>query len=189
MDIQSLIERVGGTVVTMGSTAYHFKPREANGPHLAVVNARKHIARFLAIPEGYCIPESDEEEEITDAPVALTEPAQDVDATTATTEPVIDPVEALQSILHLRKADTRADAEAAFEHVFGRAANGRAKTETIVSKIIEHAVAEGLIEAEVDTGAEEPTEAAEDTGEVETVEPAQASEETSDQPESTTDEE
>ena len=50
--IESLIRRAKGTRVTMGNTNYHFRP-DAADRHVAEVENDAHIARFLAITEGY----------------------------------------------------------------------------------------------------------------------------------------
>lgn len=53
MLIESKIKRAKGTVVTLGTETYLFKPAEPNGPHIAEVKDPEHIDRLLAIPEGY----------------------------------------------------------------------------------------------------------------------------------------
>lgn len=62
MLIQSIIERDGGTHVTIDQTAYHFTA-DQTGAHVADVEDRAHIARFLLISEGYCIPGTTPREE------------------------------------------------------------------------------------------------------------------------------
>lgn len=62
MLIQSIIERDGGTHVTIDKTAYHFTA-DQTGAHVADVEDRAHIARFLSISEGYCIPGTTPREE------------------------------------------------------------------------------------------------------------------------------
>lgn len=54
MKIESKIKRSGGSVIEMFGTKYHFMPN-AEGAHVAEVEDEDHIARFLAIPEGYKI--------------------------------------------------------------------------------------------------------------------------------------
>ena len=54
MKIQCTIEREGGTHITLGTTHYHFTPGP-DGAHVAELDDPEHIARLLAIPEGYRI--------------------------------------------------------------------------------------------------------------------------------------
>ena len=53
MIIRSKIERAKGSVITIGDTTYHFKPRAADGHHVAEVTNKEHLGRFLSITEGY----------------------------------------------------------------------------------------------------------------------------------------
>lgn len=55
MKIECLRRRPNGTVVTIGTETYHFKPEEEgkDGPHVAPVTIKAHLARFLDIKEGY----------------------------------------------------------------------------------------------------------------------------------------
>jgi hypothetical protein len=53
MKIESIIRRRGGTVITFGKDAYHFKPEAKDGPHFADVSKEAHAERLLAIPEGF----------------------------------------------------------------------------------------------------------------------------------------
>ena len=55
MKIECLRRRPNGTVVTIGTETYHFKPEEEgkDGPHVADVTIKAHLARFLDIKEGY----------------------------------------------------------------------------------------------------------------------------------------
>lgn len=57
MKLVCIIQRAGGTKVPMADTTYHFKPEsDAPGaPHVAEVEDDEHLAKFLAIPEGYRI--------------------------------------------------------------------------------------------------------------------------------------
>jgi len=57
MLIELKIKRQGGTKVDIDGQNYHFKPANDNpdAPHVAQVTNEEHIARFLAITEGYRI--------------------------------------------------------------------------------------------------------------------------------------
>lgn len=54
MNIESLLKREGGSKIDLDDKVYHFKPNAA-GAHVADVQDKAHVARFLAIPEGYAI--------------------------------------------------------------------------------------------------------------------------------------
>lgn len=60
MKIESIIRRKKGTTVTMQGESYHFTP-DSEGRHVADVNKKAHLAKFLAIPEGYRLVLDDEE--------------------------------------------------------------------------------------------------------------------------------
>lgn len=52
--IESIIQRQGGTHVTLGTTNYHFLPDAAcDNAHVADVSDLAHVSRFLSIVEGY----------------------------------------------------------------------------------------------------------------------------------------
>lgn len=55
MKIECLRKRPKGSVVTIGTETYHFKPEVdgTDGPHVADVTIKAHINRFLEIKEGY----------------------------------------------------------------------------------------------------------------------------------------
>lgn len=57
MRIECKIIRPGGSFVDIGGINYHFKPvsEAQQAAHVADVEDDEHIARFLAIPEGYRI--------------------------------------------------------------------------------------------------------------------------------------
>lgn len=59
MLIESLIKRKNGTKVPLNNPdiEYHFKPEsnKENAPHLADVTEKSHVAKFLAITEGYAV--------------------------------------------------------------------------------------------------------------------------------------
>lgn len=54
MNIECKLKRDGGSKIDLGGIEYHFAP-VADGAHVADVEEDEHIARFLAIPEGYRI--------------------------------------------------------------------------------------------------------------------------------------
>lgn len=54
MNIESLLKREGGSKIDLDDQIYHFKPNAA-GAHVAEVENKAHVARFLAIPEGFAI--------------------------------------------------------------------------------------------------------------------------------------
>lgn len=54
MKIECKLHREGGTYAEVGGVEYHFEP-QPDGSHVADVTDEDHIARFLAIPEGYKI--------------------------------------------------------------------------------------------------------------------------------------
>lgn len=67
MLIESKIKRAGGSHVDLDGVAYHFKD-DGTGRHVAEVLSRRHLAVFLAIPEGYQIPEEPEEDDAGEQP-------------------------------------------------------------------------------------------------------------------------
>jgi hypothetical protein len=64
MHVICKLKREGGTRASIGSENYHFTthPEFKNGEHVADVINPKHLARFLAISEGYCLPGGEDEE-------------------------------------------------------------------------------------------------------------------------------
>lgn len=52
MQIESKIQRKGGTHIPMGTVTYHFAP-QADGAHVAEVLDEAHQDRFLSIAEGF----------------------------------------------------------------------------------------------------------------------------------------
>jgi hypothetical protein len=52
MKIQNILQRDGGTKVELGGIEYHFEPLN-DGCHVAEVEDKAHVDRFLAIPEAY----------------------------------------------------------------------------------------------------------------------------------------
>lgn len=143
MDVRCKIERKGGSIVTMDKTTYHFTPVEEGGPHIASVNNQKHLARFLAIPEGYELftpgaNTAEDDEDGADVPATeLTEPTVTEAAPSAEPTDVVDPQEALMAVLAAESAEdvTRADLDAAFELLHDRKPNPQAKDETVFDRI------------------------------------------------------
>jgi len=68
MKIESIIRRKNGTRVVLDDQVYHFKPTSEDERHIAEVSIRKHIQRFLSIPEGFQPAEIDESH-VSPAPV------------------------------------------------------------------------------------------------------------------------
>ena len=54
MKIECKLKREGGSKIELDGKEYHFAP-DTFGAHVAEVEDDEHIARFLAIPEGYRI--------------------------------------------------------------------------------------------------------------------------------------
>jgi hypothetical protein len=54
MQIECILLREGGTLAEIGGTEYHFIPNTA-GAHVAEVEDKAHIQRFLSIGEAYRI--------------------------------------------------------------------------------------------------------------------------------------
>lgn len=54
MKIECILKRSGGTRAEIGGIEYHFAP-QPDGAHVADVNEKGHIARFLSMPEGYAV--------------------------------------------------------------------------------------------------------------------------------------
>jgi len=72
MKIESTIRRKNGTVVTLDDHRYHFQPSATDPRHLADVEVKAHIARFLSIPEGYQIPDGEAPADPIDPPAPIT---------------------------------------------------------------------------------------------------------------------
>ena len=69
MKIESIIQRKKGTTVDMDGETYKFRPSTLTSSHVAEVKDKRHIAKFLAIPEGFQVFDPDEQDaadEITD---------------------------------------------------------------------------------------------------------------------------
>ena len=72
------IKREGGTNVDFGKKKYHFKPKEAEGEHIAEVTDPDHIATLLAIKEAYVALDSINDDVDDDTPPPAEAPAQPV---------------------------------------------------------------------------------------------------------------
>lgn len=72
------IKREGGTNVDFGKKKYHFKPKEAEGEHIAEVTDPDHIATLLAIKEAYVALDNINDDVDDDAPPPAEAPAQPV---------------------------------------------------------------------------------------------------------------
>lgn len=77
-----MIERVGGSRVSIGDVEYHFKPTYPGGPHVAEVTDKAHIGRLLGIAEGY---EVADDEEAADLPAPPSGSSLGVDGKPETT--------------------------------------------------------------------------------------------------------
>lgn len=86
MFIESLIQREGGSKITMPATnalpkgkEYHFKAHVVDGPHIAEVSEKAHQTAFIRIVEGYTIADApDEGQDVGDkaAPVTAANAAE-----------------------------------------------------------------------------------------------------------------
>lgn len=135
--VESIIRREGGTRVTIGKTAYHFKP-QADGAHVADVEDARHLSRFLGISEGYRVydPELvDEPAPAPEAPPAPVAPPVTPEPTPAAAPVTEAPVETGEPLPSL-EGMARADLEATFLKEVGRKANGNAKDDTLVAQIV-----------------------------------------------------
>jgi hypothetical protein len=54
MNIECIIRRKGGSIITLSEKTYHFVPQE-DGRHIAEVTDENHVERFLRVPEAYRI--------------------------------------------------------------------------------------------------------------------------------------
>lgn len=127
MQIQSLIKRTGGTVVTLDGKDYKFQPDELDR-HVCDVTDKKHIQRFLSIPEGFAIADDDEPVDADKAPDAAGTLAPDVDE------------EAEQAAVDEQWQDEtpdeyRARLASEYEEAFGKAPHHKMKTDTIAAKL------------------------------------------------------
>lgn len=72
------IKREGGTNVDFGKKKYHFKPKEADGMHIAEVTDPDHIVILLAIKEAYVALDNINDDVDDDTPPPAEAPAQPV---------------------------------------------------------------------------------------------------------------
>jgi hypothetical protein len=144
--IRCKITRDGGSKASIGGVEYHFKPRPdlgAASAHVAVVENKEHINRFLRISEGY---ELFLGEDDADAPAAVA-PAVPDDEPPAP-EPVSEPEQPatddsgdedhevdVNAPLHEQPDETLRAIYRALNH--GKAAGPRTRRETLIEKIEE----------------------------------------------------
>lgn len=95
MRIECTIVREGGSFVDIDGVDYHFKPLtgERNSPHVAEVEDEDHIARFLAIREGYRIYNPNRKTKITkEAQAPLAQSPEDKTPEDDDKQPVVIPL-------------------------------------------------------------------------------------------------
>ena len=63
MRIESIIQRKKGTTVEMDGETYAFNSTTKEQRHIVDVKNKAHVARFLAIPEGYRVADLEDEDE------------------------------------------------------------------------------------------------------------------------------
>lgn len=104
--IESILRRAGGTIVTLGSTSYHFKP-DAADRHVAQVANEDHAERLLSISEGY------REVEYLDAPLgSVTAPAPPTaPSPQPQPDPVVPPAPAVSTIAPVSAPDGASEPE------------------------------------------------------------------------------
>jgi hypothetical protein len=88
--IRCKLERDGGTTASIGDIEYHFKPRPDLGAataHVAEVEKKEHVNRFLQISDGYELFMGEDE----DAPAAAVVPVVPDDKPVAVAEPEPEP--------------------------------------------------------------------------------------------------
>lgn len=109
MRIRCKLIREGGSKITIGETEYHFKP----GPdgHIADVTVKDHVARFLAIPEGYELADLDTPKAPEKEPEKESEGAPDY------------------------STFTRGELEASYAEKFGKAPHPNTKDETLIDRL------------------------------------------------------
>ena len=137
--VESIIRREGGTRVTIGKMAYHFKPMP-DGAHVCTVEDPRHLSRFLSISEGYRVYDPDLVDEPAPAPFVTPLPpaAEDEGPGETTTpedeetNPPEEPAEPLPSL----EGMARPDLEATFLKEVGRKPNANAKDETLAAQIV-----------------------------------------------------
>lgn len=85
MDIESKLQREGGSHIQLGATEYHFAPGD-DGAHVAAVDDDDHVAILLAIPEGFRIYKPADVVATQSEPIEQAEPEQPVDTDAAAAE-------------------------------------------------------------------------------------------------------
>lgn len=145
--IRCKIDRDHGTVATIGGYTYHFKPRPelgASTAHVAVVEQREHISRFLRVAEAYELFYGEEEGDAPrvvdpavpdDEPVVAEEPAPDDEAPEGDESDEEDGLDVDMSV-PLDQHD-EASLRALYKRLNGRAARKDARRDTLISKIEE----------------------------------------------------
>jgi hypothetical protein len=137
--VESIIRRDGGTRVTLGKMAYHFKPMP-DGAHVAVVDDPRHVSRFLSISEGYRVYDPDLVDEPAPAPFVTPLPPAAEDESPVETDTIADdetnPPEDEAEPLPSLDGMSRADLEATFLKEVGRKPNAKQKDETLVAQIV-----------------------------------------------------
>lgn len=136
ISVESIIRREGGTRVTLGKMAYHFKPRP-DGAHVAVVDDPRHVSRFLSISEGYRVYDPDLVDEPAPAPfVTPLPPAAEDEGPVETETPEDEETEEPEEPLPSLEGMARPDLEATFLKEVGRKPNANAKDETLAAQIV-----------------------------------------------------
>lgn len=145
--IRCKINRDHGTIATIGGHTYHFKPRPelgASTAHVAVVEQREHISRFLRVDEAYELFYGEEEGDAPrvvapavpdDEPAPAGEPEPDAEAAEDDEDDGEDGLDVDMSV-PLDQHD-EASLRAIFKRLNGRAARKDAKRETLIAKIEE----------------------------------------------------
>ena len=121
MLVRCKTERKGGSLVEFPGAAYHFRPAEPGGPHVAEIGDAAHLERLLSIPEGY-------------------EPAEPVPAASdEATDAIGEIPDAVTAVIAAPDECGDEVVAEAFAAIHGRAPNGKAKRETIIGRINEAA--------------------------------------------------
>jgi hypothetical protein len=139
MMIRSKIERKGGTTVTLDKTQYHFKPATIGEPHIAKVDDKAHIARFLSITEGFQF-HGLSDDDAADARVDET-----ITSTITVQTPETLAIAAISAVIADPLGVDDDTLSAAFQFLNGRKANPSAKRITIINRIVTKAAEQGLI--------------------------------------------
>lgn len=139
--IECKIRRPGGTKVAMNAvvgdpetpvTHYHFQPMGDDERHLALVGVEAHVERFLSITEAYRFASGVKADGAGATPPKPAEPVKEKPtAEKPKDEPISAEVETTKDLGQL----SREELEATFRREVGRAANPRAKDETLIAII------------------------------------------------------